>query len=132
MAATASLTYDPDTYDDVPTYEWNQKFNPGSFSRVIQVYNDELWQMVKEAICEKLGITPARTGGCKCTPRGCHLSAIVPAKMPVQAKLQLHAVIAYLMIICDNHLIALGPNCRVYAIQYLQVQISCTIVTNKR
>ena len=64
MLETASLVYDPETYDDFPTYEWNARFNIDDFARIIEEHNDDLWAHMKLAICGKLGI-PFRMGGCK-------------------------------------------------------------------
>ena len=64
MQMTTSLMYDPDTYDDIPTYQWDERFSIDSFARTIDRYNDELWYTVRRAICGKLGI-PFKHGGCK-------------------------------------------------------------------
>ena len=64
MHQTASLAYDPGTYDDLPTYEWNVCFDIDNFAEFIEDYNDQLWDHMKVAICGKLGI-PHRLIGCK-------------------------------------------------------------------
>jgi len=66
MTETASLVYDPDTYDDIPTYDWNERFDPANFSITINIHNNALWQVVREAICGKLGIVPTPMDGCEC------------------------------------------------------------------
>lgn len=60
----SSMAYDPDTYDDIPTYEWDENFDVGNFERTILQYNDRLWTLVRQAICTKLSI-PIRMTGCK-------------------------------------------------------------------
>ena len=71
MNDTASLAYDPELYDDMPTYEWNETFNPDYFAREITMHNNNLWASVKGAISGKLGI-PVQMSGCK-------FAVIVPA-----------------------------------------------------
>lgn len=75
MGSTASLVYDPETYDDFPAYMWDARFDVDQFARTIEEYNADLWATVKVAICGKLGI-PFQIGGCKlfflaCVSRGC-------------------------------------------------------------
>ncbi|KAL6719081.1 hypothetical protein ACLMJK_003316 [Lecanora helva] len=62
MNETATLAYDPETYDDFPVYEWNSSFSVDSFARLIHEYNSNLWSYMKVAICGKLGI-PFQMGG---------------------------------------------------------------------
>ena len=64
MSQTSSLAYDPGTYDSLPDYEWSEQFDVDKFARVIENYNDNLWALMKEAICGKLGI-PITVNGCK-------------------------------------------------------------------
>lgn len=60
----ASLTYDPESYDDMPTYSWDKYLNLDDFARQIDSYNDNLFHALKQAICQKLGINERR-GGCE-------------------------------------------------------------------
>lgn len=60
----ASLTYDPESYDDMPTYPWNKDLDLNNFAREIDYYNDNLFNSLKKAICQKLGINDRR-GGCE-------------------------------------------------------------------
>ena len=60
----ASVVYDADTYDDIPTYVWDENFSANELENAILRYNDNLWTLVRESICAKLGI-PARMTGCK-------------------------------------------------------------------
>lgn len=69
MSSTASIAYDPETYDDLPLYEWGMQFDVDTFARSIDRYNNELWSDMKAAICGKLGIAP-RMSGCKSTSKG--------------------------------------------------------------
>ena len=60
----SSVAYDPSTYDDVPTYVWDENFNLDDFELTIEEYNNRLWANVQKAICSKLGV-PMRMSGCK-------------------------------------------------------------------
>ena len=64
MDSSTILAYDPETYDDIPTYEWNEDFRVDDLKRTIEFYNDSLWFHVRVAICGKLGI-PMRDTGCE-------------------------------------------------------------------
>lgn len=59
-----SRSYYPETYDDIPTYVWDESFRVDDFERTIESYNNGLWARVRTAICAKLGI-PTRTIGCE-------------------------------------------------------------------
>lgn len=59
-----SMAYDPETYDDIPTYVWDENFRIDDLERAIESYNDGLWLNVRVAICGKLGI-PTRITGCE-------------------------------------------------------------------
>ena len=67
MQMTDSFINHTETYDDNPTYQWDERFSIDSFAQDIDTYNDELWYNVRIAICGKLGI-PLRNGGCKLAP----------------------------------------------------------------
>ena len=58
----ASLAYDPQVYDDIPTYTWDKNFNIDHFGREIDMRNDLIWSSVKHAICGKL-VMPLRLSG---------------------------------------------------------------------
>ena len=61
----SSMLYDLESYDDNPTYVWDESFRVGDFERTIESYNNaSLWADVRIAICEKLGI-PTRMSGCE-------------------------------------------------------------------
>lgn len=60
----ASTVYDAETYDDLPTYTWNESLDLDSFVREIDLGNDRLFGCLRTAICEKLGID-FRLQGCK-------------------------------------------------------------------
>ena len=62
--SSVSMEYDPLTYDDLPTYTWDENFRLDDFERTIEWYNNNLWSNVQSAICEKLGI-PLRMTGCE-------------------------------------------------------------------
>ena len=64
MDQTAALSYDPSSYDDIPTYVWNQNFDTRRFEDTIEQCNNDIWSLLKGAICDKLGV-PARMSGCK-------------------------------------------------------------------
>ena len=53
-----------ETYDDTPTYTWDENFSIRDLELTIETSNDELWANAQNAICGKLGI-PTRTTGCK-------------------------------------------------------------------
>lgn len=59
-----SMAYDPETYDDIPSYVWDETFRIDDFENTIESYNDSLWANVQTAICGKLGI-PTRRNGCE-------------------------------------------------------------------
>ena len=63
---TSSMAYDPETYDDIPTYVWDANFRIDDFERTIESYNNRLWSNVRTAICGKLGIN-TRVSGCEST-----------------------------------------------------------------
>ena len=61
----SSMLYDLESYDDNPTYVWDESFRIDDFERTIESYNNaSLWADVRIAICEKLGI-PTRMSGCE-------------------------------------------------------------------
>lgn len=65
-----TLDYDPDIDNYMSNYHWNTKFDVDSFdvvlcARNIDSHNNSLWDKVKVAICDKLGIDPPVTSGCK-------------------------------------------------------------------
>ena len=62
LYSQASMVYDPETYDDIPTYVWDENFRIDDFMLTIDSYNNNLWTNVRMAICEKLGIFPRMTG----------------------------------------------------------------------
>lgn len=64
MSDTTSTVYDPITYDDIPTYEWERGFDLAHYGRTIDAGNDNLFDSLKIAICTKLGIA-LRPVGCK-------------------------------------------------------------------
>lgn len=37
MTQTDSFAYDPDAYDDIPSYEWNEDFDVDDFAETIEV-----------------------------------------------------------------------------------------------
>ena len=57
-----SMGYDPETYDDISTYVWDENFRIGDLEHTIESYNNRLWYNVKVAICGKLGIPPMMNG----------------------------------------------------------------------
>lgn len=59
-----SPTYDSNTYEDLPNYFWDQDFDLGQVARSIDECNDDIFNSVKIAICEKLGIAQ-QLFGCK-------------------------------------------------------------------
>ena len=64
MDFQTSIAYDPDTYDNVPTYVWDENFSVDELESTIVHYNDRLWALVRATICGKLGI-PTRMTGCE-------------------------------------------------------------------
>lgn len=64
LESQTSMVYDADTYDDIPTYVWNENFSVDELESAILRYNDRLWTLVRTSICAKLGI-PTRMTGCK-------------------------------------------------------------------
>ena len=73
LGNSTSMTYDPITYDDIPTYVWDEDFRIDDFEQTIEWYNNILWANVQTAICGKLGI-PTRATGCKSSfLQICHL-----------------------------------------------------------
>lgn len=64
LDSQTSMAYDPETYDDIPTYVWDEDFRIDDFERTIESYNNGLWANVRKAICGKLGI-PTRINGCE-------------------------------------------------------------------
>lgn len=64
LESQTSMAYDPETYDDIPTYVWDEDFRIDDFERTIESYNNCLWAKVRKAICGKLGI-PTRMTGCE-------------------------------------------------------------------
>ncbi|CAF9940224.1 MAG: hypothetical protein ALECFALPRED_008485 [Alectoria fallacina] len=62
LDSQTSMAYDPETYDDIPTYVWDEDFRIDDFERTIESYNNGLWANVRKAICGKLGI-PTRING---------------------------------------------------------------------
>ena len=64
MDQTAALAYDPESYDDIPTYVWNENFDIQRFEDTIEQSNNDIWSNFKRALCGKLGV-PIRTSGCK-------------------------------------------------------------------
>ena len=80
MNHTASSIYDSETYDDFPTYVWNENFDVYQFSEDIDNCNSSSWDKVKGAICTKLRI-PSRLAGCKFFPLGLVGSWIFADKM---------------------------------------------------
>ena len=64
LESQTSMAYDPETYDDIPTYVWDEDFRTDDFERTIESYNNGLWGKVRKAICRKLGI-PIRINGCE-------------------------------------------------------------------
>lgn len=65
--SSASIAYDHDNYDDLPTYEWNSHFGLYNFIGSIEKYNDELFKNLKEAIRARLPgmVANAPMSGCK-------------------------------------------------------------------
>ena len=61
---SSSIGYDPDTYDDFPSYVWDENFRIDNLERTIESCNNGLWGSVQMAICGKLGI-PFRPTGCE-------------------------------------------------------------------
>ena len=59
-----SMAYDPATYDDNPTYVWDESFRVDDFELRIESYNNHLWANVQTTICGRLGI-PTRWQGCE-------------------------------------------------------------------
>lgn len=59
-----SMAYEPATYNDNPTYVWDETFRIDTFEQMIELYNNHLWANVQMAICGKLGI-PVRPNGCE-------------------------------------------------------------------
>lgn len=59
---SASMVYDPQSYDDIPIYTWDETFNTDTLAHNIDACNDLIWLYVKDAICGKLAI-PYRPGG---------------------------------------------------------------------
>ena len=70
LSRPASMDYDGDLYDNLPTYEWNEKFTIKKLEDKIEHCNNGLWAIVKKAVCKKLGIA-TRTSGCEsfCFPK---------------------------------------------------------------
>lgn len=60
----AEKEYDPETYDDTPTYAWDENFRIDDLECTIESYNNSLWANVQMAICGKLGIS-TRVQGCE-------------------------------------------------------------------
>ena len=60
----ASTVYDPDTYDDLPTYQWDETLNLDRFAQAIDDSNNRLFGRLKVAICHKLSIG-FRSAGCE-------------------------------------------------------------------
>ena len=60
----ATMDYDGESYDDLPTYSWDENFKIDALERKIESCNNDLWGNVQKAICRKLGIA-ARTSGCE-------------------------------------------------------------------
>ncbi len=59
-----SLAYDPESYDDLPTYSWDEDLDLDSFAKEIDLGNDNLFGFLRILICGKLGIN-VRQGGCE-------------------------------------------------------------------
>lgn len=61
------ITYDLDSYDDLPTYKWNSQFQLQHLPGIIENHHNELFDNLKEAITVRLpGIDPEpRVRGCK-------------------------------------------------------------------
>ena len=57
-----SIAYDPATYDDIPDYVWNETFTVDHLEGLIESHNNKLWENVRTAICDKLGIPFSPTG----------------------------------------------------------------------
>ena len=65
MRQTASLAYDPESYDHMPEYAWDKSFNIDVFVEAIDQSNCNLWINLRRDICQKLGVS-THTRGCKC------------------------------------------------------------------
>ena len=62
MTRFASLAYDPESYDDLPSYLWNEDLDLDSFAREIVSGNDELFGSLEFALSDRLGIDLRRSG----------------------------------------------------------------------
>lgn len=54
--------YDALLYDDLPGYAWNEYFDASQYSYSIDVHNDQIFEEIKQDICDMLGIPLQRTG----------------------------------------------------------------------
>jgi len=60
--AVVALGHDTCTYDEYPSYSWNENFDIDQFAQALDHSNTSHWDKVKSAICRKLGI-PETLGG---------------------------------------------------------------------
>lgn len=74
LGSLTSMMYDPQTYDDIPIYLWDESFSLDDFEVMIEVHNDNLWRNVRMAICGKLGIPPRMNGCESCFLQVCQFS----------------------------------------------------------
>jgi hypothetical protein len=50
-------------YDDLPEYSWGPSFDTQHFTEEIDAHNAELFEVLRENICDRLHI-PFHSGGC--------------------------------------------------------------------
>ena len=64
LSSFSSTVYDPNGYDDVPEYKWDNNFSAKMFAEAIDEHNNTLFENLKHSVCQNLGIGYQRTG-CK-------------------------------------------------------------------
>ena len=64
LKSQSSMGYDPESYDHIPSYDWDEDFRIDDFARTIEACNNTLWYDVRIAICGKLGM-PITMNGCE-------------------------------------------------------------------
>ncbi|KAI9780261.1 MAG: hypothetical protein M1839_006821 [Geoglossum umbratile] len=62
LNSLSSTAYDNDMYDDLPEYHWGPSFDARRFTTEIDAHNSELFEVLREKICDRLH-TPFHTSG---------------------------------------------------------------------
>jgi hypothetical protein len=75
-------------YDDLPEYHWGPSFDAQHFTVEIDAHNDELFEVLRENICDRLHI-PFHTSGCMFTTKYLPL----PPPTPLSSRSQLTRVL---------------------------------------